>query len=76
MDYRDIIITNIDENGRLKIQEIGKGTASLETLMSEFRKFHLDGKNKTGLKGMQDGIWRVSCGVSAVKIVGHPLEEL
>lgn len=45
-DYRDVIITNIDGNGKIKIQEIGKGTAALETLMSEFRKFHLDSKNK------------------------------
>lgn len=44
-DYRDIMITNIDANGKLKIQEIGKGTAALETLMTEFRKFHLDSKN-------------------------------
>ncbi|KAL6857899.1 hypothetical protein ACO1O0_005345 [Amphichorda felina] len=49
-DYRDVVITNIDGNGKLKIQEIGKGTAALETLMSEFRKFHLDSKNKQPLK--------------------------
>ncbi|POR36938.1 Nuclease domain-containing protein 1 [Tolypocladium paradoxum] len=48
-DYRDVIITNIDGNGKLKIQEIGKGTAALETLMSEFRKFHLDSKNSKPL---------------------------
>lgn len=39
-DYRDIVVTNIESNGRLKIQEIGKGTAALETMMSEFKKFH------------------------------------
>lgn len=49
-DYRDVIITNIDSNGKLKIQEIGKGTAALETLMNEFRKFHLDSKNSAPLK--------------------------
>jgi staphylococcal nuclease domain-containing protein 1 len=49
-DYRDVVITNIDSNGKLKIQEIGKGTASLETLMNEFRRFHLDSKNNTPLK--------------------------
>jgi staphylococcal nuclease domain-containing protein 1 len=49
-DYRDIMVTNIDANGRLKIQEIGKGTAALETLMSEFKKFHLDPKNNTSIK--------------------------
>ncbi|KAL6902936.1 hypothetical protein GGI43DRAFT_400758 [Trichoderma evansii] len=48
-DYRDVIITNIDGNGRLKIQEIGKGTAALESLMTEFRKFHIDSKNNKPL---------------------------
>ncbi|KAF4124522.1 hypothetical protein GMORB2_5188 [Geosmithia morbida] len=50
VDYRDVVVTNIDGNGRLKIQEIGAGTASLETLMREFRKFHLDPKNKQPLQ--------------------------
>ncbi|EWG38834.1 hypothetical protein FVEG_01939 [Fusarium verticillioides 7600] len=49
-DYRDVIITNVDANGKLKIQEIGKGTAALESLMSEFRRFHLDSKNNNPLK--------------------------
>jgi len=49
-DYRDIVITNIDNNGRLKIQEIGQGTAALTTLMNEFKKFHLDPKNNVPLK--------------------------
>lgn len=49
-DYRDVVITNVDGNGKLKIQEIGSGTMALETLMSEFRKFHIDPKNKTVLK--------------------------
>lgn len=48
-DYRDVMITNIDGNGKLKIQEIGKGTAALETLMNDFRKFHLDSKNNKAL---------------------------
>jgi staphylococcal nuclease domain-containing protein 1 len=48
-DYRDIVITNIDGNGKLKIQEIGKGTSALETMMSEFRKFHLNSSNNKGL---------------------------
>lgn len=52
-DYRDVVITNIDGNGKLKIQEIGKGTAALESLMTEFRKFHLDSKNNNPLK---DGV--------------------
>ncbi|KAK7419510.1 hypothetical protein QQX98_003279 [Neonectria punicea] len=49
-DYRDVVITNIDGNGKIKIQEIGKGTAALESLMSEFRKFHLDSKNNKPLR--------------------------
>jgi staphylococcal nuclease domain-containing protein 1 len=50
-DYRDIVITNIDTTtGRLKIQEVGKGTAALETLMTEFRKFHSDSKNNVAVK--------------------------
>lgn len=48
-DYRDVVITNIDGNGKLKIQEVGKGTAALETLMRDFRKFHLDPANKKPL---------------------------
>lgn len=49
-EYRDIVITNIDQNGKIKIQEVGKGTAALEQMMSAFRKFHLDSKNNVGLK--------------------------
>lgn len=49
-DYRDVVITNIDANGKVKIQEIGQGSAALETLMSDFRKFHLDPKQKHALK--------------------------
>ncbi|KJZ75864.1 hypothetical protein HIM_04688 [Hirsutella minnesotensis 3608] len=48
-DYRDVVITNIDANGKIKIQEIGKGTSALESLMNEFRKFHLDSKNNKPL---------------------------
>ncbi|PHH65251.1 hypothetical protein CDD81_3110 [Ophiocordyceps australis] len=49
-DYRDVVITNIDSNGKLKIQEIGKGTSALESLMSQFRQFHLDSKNSKPLE--------------------------
>lgn len=49
-DYRDIVITNIDATGKLKIQEVGKGTAALETMMTEFSKFHLDPKNNVAIK--------------------------
>lgn len=47
--YKDVVVTNIDANGKLKIQIIGSGTAALETLMSEFKKFHLDSKNNKAL---------------------------
>lgn len=68
-DYRDVIITNIDNNGRIKVQEIGKGTDALETLMEEFRQFHLNPTNSATIKDVpkagdyvaaqfsQDGEW-------------------
>ncbi len=49
-DYRDVIITNVDASGKLKIQEVGKGTAALTTLMNEFKKFHLDPNNNVSIK--------------------------
>ncbi|KAI1475777.1 hypothetical protein K445DRAFT_25220 [Daldinia sp. EC12] len=48
-DYREVVVTNIDANGKLKIQEVGKGTSALEVLMNEFKKFHLDSKNNKPL---------------------------
>ncbi|ORY67686.1 uncharacterized protein BCR38DRAFT_162880 [Pseudomassariella vexata] len=48
-DYREVVVTNIDDNGRLKVQEIGKGTSALEIMMNEFKKFHLDSKNNKPL---------------------------
>jgi len=50
-DYRDIIVTSVDANGRLKIQEAGKGASALEIMMSEFKKFHLDSKNNKPIDG-------------------------
>ncbi|KAK3335668.1 hypothetical protein B0T19DRAFT_15110 [Cercophora scortea] len=49
-DYRDIVITNVDAAGRLKIQEVGKGTVALTSLMNEFKKFHSDPKNNIPIK--------------------------
>lgn len=49
-DYRDIFVTHVDENGRLKIQEIGKGTAALETMMNSFRKAQSDPQNNKPYK--------------------------
>ncbi|KAI1768179.1 hypothetical protein GGR53DRAFT_462704 [Hypoxylon sp. FL1150] len=48
-DYREVVVTNIDTNGRLKIQEIGKGTSALEVLMNDFKRFHIDAKNNKPL---------------------------
>jgi len=50
-DYRDVMVTNIDETGKLKLQIIGTGTAALETLMSAFKSFHLNPSNSAGLSG-------------------------
>ncbi|KAK6864809.1 hypothetical protein PG995_001337 [Apiospora arundinis] len=49
-DYREVVVTNIDGNGKLKIQEIGKGTSALEIMMNEFNKFHFDSKNNKPLE--------------------------
>lgn len=49
-EYREISVTNIDENGRIKIQEVGQGTAALDQLSRAFQKFHLDPKNNVSLK--------------------------
>jgi staphylococcal nuclease domain-containing protein 1 len=49
-DYRDIMVTNIDSNGKIKVQEIGKGTDALESLMEQFRQFHLNPTNTASLK--------------------------
>lgn len=50
-DYRDVVVTNIDESGKLKIQLIGPGTSALETMMSAFSSFHLNPSNSAGLPG-------------------------
>ena len=50
-DYRDVIITHIDSSGRLKLQQIGSGTSQLQTLMDQFRSFHLSPGTSSG-KGL------------------------
>jgi len=51
-DYRDVMITNIDlETGRLKLQIIGTGTSALETMMSQFKSFHMNPSNNAPLPG-------------------------
>jgi staphylococcal nuclease domain-containing protein 1 len=48
-DYRDVIVTHVDETGRLKLQQVGTGTAALTELMNAFGKFHLNPTNNQGL---------------------------
>lgn len=50
-DYRDIIITHVDETGKMKLQVIGTGTSALETLMTQFKSFHLSPTNNSPLPG-------------------------
>lgn len=49
-EYREITVTGIDGNGKIKIQEVGHGTASLDSLSRAFQKFHLDSKNNNPLR--------------------------
>ena len=48
-DYRDVIVTHIDESGHLKLQQVGSGTAALTELMSAFRSFHINKTNDTSI---------------------------
>ena len=50
-DYRDVVITNVDETGKLKLQQIGAGTTALTELMKSFKSFHLNNANATPLPG-------------------------
>jgi staphylococcal nuclease domain-containing protein 1 len=50
-DYRDVVITHVDESGKLKLQQVGTGTAALTELMSSFRSFHLNPSNNQPLPG-------------------------
>ena len=50
-DYRDIVITHVEEPGKLKVQQVGQGTAALTQLMSDFRSFHLNKSNAQALSG-------------------------
>ena len=50
-DYRDVVITNVDETGKLKLQQIGAGTTALTDLMQAFKSFHLNKANDAGLPG-------------------------
>ncbi|KAL2062404.1 hypothetical protein VTL71DRAFT_6670 [Oculimacula yallundae] len=50
-DYRDVMVTHIDESCKLKLQIVGTGTSALETMMTQFKSFHLNPANNTGLPG-------------------------
>ncbi|KAJ9634300.1 hypothetical protein H2204_006377 [Knufia peltigerae] len=50
-DYRDVMVTHVDEAGKLKIQQIGSGTTGLTELMNAFKSFHLNKANDTPLPG-------------------------
>ncbi|OAP57079.1 hypothetical protein AYL99_09192 [Fonsecaea erecta] len=50
-DYRDVMVTHVDETGKLKVQQIGAGTASLTELMNAFKSFHLNKANDQPLPG-------------------------
>jgi staphylococcal nuclease domain-containing protein 1 len=49
-DYRDVVVTNVGEDCKLKLQQIGTNTTGkLTELMNAFRTFHLNPANKTPL---------------------------
>ena len=50
-DYRDVMVTDVDETGKLKVQLVGSGTTQLTELMSAFRSFHVNKANSQPLKG-------------------------
>ncbi|KAI9814326.1 MAG: hypothetical protein M1832_005906 [Thelocarpon impressellum] len=50
-DYRDIVISNIDEACRLKIQQVGTGTTALTEMMTAFKTFHVSKANEKPLPG-------------------------
>jgi staphylococcal nuclease domain-containing protein 1 len=51
-DYRDVMVTHVDEAGKLKIQQVGTGTGALTELMSAFKSFHLNKANDQPLPGI------------------------
>lgn len=50
-DYRDVVVTNIDENCKMKLQQIGAGTAALTEMMNAFKAFHMNKANDKPLTG-------------------------
>ena len=51
-DYRDVVVTHINEDGKLMLQQIGtSSTGALEELMRAFKSFHLNRANAEALPG-------------------------
>jgi staphylococcal nuclease domain-containing protein 1 len=50
-DFRQVMVTHVDEAGKLKIQQVGPGTAALSELMRSFKSFHLNKSNDQPLPG-------------------------
>lgn len=48
-DLREVTVTSVDADGRLKVQVTGAGTSALSTLTAAFRSFNLSGSNNVGL---------------------------
>lgn len=50
-DFRQVMVTHVDETGKLKIQQVGPGTAALTELMRAFKSFHVNKSNDQPLAG-------------------------
>lgn len=50
-DYREVVVSDVSSEGKIKVQMVGSGTSALETLMSAFKSFHLNPSNSGGLQG-------------------------
>ncbi|KAF3916996.1 hypothetical protein ABW21_db0202490 [Orbilia brochopaga] len=48
-DYRDVVVTDSDLEGKMKIQIVGSGTKDLEQMMADFQIFHSSKSNDTPL---------------------------
>lgn len=70
VDYKDVNVTYIDPaTGRLKVQIKGDGQVNLQSLMNEFKTFHISPSNSQALKDppragdivsakfTEDGVW-------------------
>lgn len=70
VDYKDVNVTYIDPaTGRLKVQIKGDGQVNLQSLMNEFKSFHISPTNSQALKDppragdivsakfTEDGVW-------------------